>query len=437
MREKAVRQFRSTIAGLLALLALGGCSTAAGGGATNAAAATAPVPAQQGAFATGHYRNLFSEWNPRIGEAEIDAKLAHYWTSLFGGGSDRTVYYPAAANAAGPTAYILDVNNADVRSEGMSYGMMIAVQMDRKAEFDALWNWAKTYMQYRSGPREGYFRWQCLPSGCPKDAVPASDGEEYIVTALFFAAHRWGNGQGIYDYEAEANRILDVMLHKEDMNGGVVENVHNMFDRAQKQVVFVPIGPGAGFTDPSYHLPAFYELWARWAKGWQGRQAEDRQFWRDAAARSRLLFVQTAHPLTGLSPDYAEFDGRPKDMYGHGDFRFDAFRVAVNRAVDHAWWAADANEIALTDWQQAFFAGQGMKRYVQEYRLDGTPLSKTRSSGLIASNGAASLAASDPRAWQFVAALWALQPPKGRYRYYNGLLEYMAFLHASGRFRIY
>ena len=30
--------------------------------------------------------------------------------------------------------------------------------------------------------------------------------------ALLFAAHRWGNGAGIYDYESEANAILDTML---------------------------------------------------------------------------------------------------------------------------------------------------------------------------------------------------------------------------------
>ena len=30
--------------------------------------------------------------------------------------------------------------DTDVRSEGMSYGMMITVQLDKKAEFDALWN---------------------------------------------------------------------------------------------------------------------------------------------------------------------------------------------------------------------------------------------------------------------------------------------------------
>ena len=397
----------------------------------------APTPAAQGAVATGRYRNLVREWNPAISDAAIKAKLDLYWSALFGADAERTIYFPGAPNGDGPTAYIEDINNKDVRSEGMSYGMMIAVQMDRKPEFDALWNWARTHMLYTKGPRAGYFRWQCLPTGCSRDSVPASDGEEYLATALFFAAHRWGNGVGIYDYETEANRILDTMLHKEEMNGGVVDGARNMFHREHKQVVFVPNGPSGDFTDPSYHLPAFYELWGRWAKGWTGRQAEDRQFWLDAAKRSRQLFAQAAHPVTGLVPDYSEFDGRPRHLYGHGDFRFDAFRTAVNWSVDYAWWAADPNEIILTDRLQAFFENQGMDRYVSEYRIDGTPLSTSQSTGLIASNGAASLAASHPRAWKFVEAMWALEPPVGRYRYYNGLLEYMALLHATGNFRAY
>jgi len=401
------------------------------------AQSAAPEPMAAGAFATGRYRNLFAEADPRIGEAEVRARLDLYWNSLFGSDPERRVYYPSAANANGPTAYIHDVHNQDVRSEGMSYGMMIAVQMNRKAEFDALWNWARSHMHYRDGPRAGYFRWQCMPDGCARDAVPASDGEEYFAMALFFAAHRWGNGAGIYDYETEANAILDTMLHKEDMNGGVVQGVTNMFDRAQHQVVFVPNGTWAGFTDPSYHLPAFYELWARWARGWNGRRDDDRAFWRAAAARSRLLFSQATHPATGLAPDYSEFDGRPRAIDGHEDFRFDAFRTAVNWSVDQAWWAADPEAAARSDRIQAFFESQGMATYPSQYRIDGTPLTTDRSDGLIASNGAASLAATNPRSRVFVAALWALEPPRGRARYYNGLLQFMAMLHASGNFRIH
>ena len=78
--------------------------------------------------------------------------------------------------------------------------------------------------------------------------------------ALLFAANRWGNGEGIYNYQAEAQKILDVMLHKNEENTGLATN---MFDPETKQVVFVPAGRNATFTDPSYHLPAFYELWAQ------------------------------------------------------------------------------------------------------------------------------------------------------------------------------
>jgi len=43
---------------------------------------------------------------------------------------------------------------------------------------------------------QGYFAWHCTPDGRPIDTDPASDGEEWFVTALFFAAGRWGNGEG-------------------------------------------------------------------------------------------------------------------------------------------------------------------------------------------------------------------------------------------------
>ena len=32
--------------------------------------------------------------------------------------------------------------------------------------------------------------------------------------ALFFAANRWGNGEGIFDYAAMARRILHACVHK-------------------------------------------------------------------------------------------------------------------------------------------------------------------------------------------------------------------------------
>ncbi len=406
-------------------------------GATPALPA-APTPPSTGAYTSGTYRDLFKERDPSLTDAAVTAKLDTYWTAFFTGTDDsRRLYYPAGSDADGALAYIKDTGNSDVRSEGMSYGMMIAVQMNKKTEFDALWNWAKSKMQQKTTARGGYFCWQAGEDGSCKDANPATDGEEYFATALLFAGNRWGDGTGIYDYTAEGNGILDTMLHKQDMNGGVVDSVTNMFDRTAKMPVFVPYANSAQFSDPSYHLPAFYELWSRWAEGYQGNQAADRQFWHDAAATSRAYFTKATDPATALNPDYAEFSGAPNNTGSHGDFRFDAWRTAVNWSVDYAWWAADPNEKALSNRLQSFFTAKGTNAYVNQYSLTGSPLSGDRSPGLIASNAAASLAATDQRAWPFVEALWNLQPPTGQYRYYDGLLNFLALLHTSGNFRVY
>ena len=394
--------------------------------------ALAPAPAPKAAAQSGKYRNLLRELRPDIGEADITAKLAGYWKSLFEGGKDERIVFPAAPTPDGPASYVLDVGNNDVRSEGMSYGMMIAVQMGRKAEFDALWNWTWTHMRYRSGPRQSYFRWQCKPEGCAgfgKDAVPASDGEEYMATALLMAAARWGNGQGVYDYNAQAQELLTAMLHKETMNGGIKEGARSIFSPQHGQVVFVPVGDAADFSDPSYHLPAFYEIWAR-----RAAKPEDRKRWSEIADISRAYFSKAAHPRTGLTPNYAHFDGRPKVLDGHEDFRYDAFRTAVNWSVDQAWWGKNPAAYGLSHKLLNFFAAQ-KQPYPHLYTLDGKPLNDEPSKGLISSNAVAALMVDEAQAAPFVNAFWALDPPTGQWRYYDGLLQFMNMLHITGRFK--
>src|SRR5262249_43688353 len=98
-----------------------------------------------GAYSTGHYRNLFMEAGHS--QMEVNVKINHAFQQLFHGDpSTQTVYYAAGANSNGPLAFITDIKHEDVRTEGLSYGIMIAVQLDKKAEFDALWNWSKTYL---------------------------------------------------------------------------------------------------------------------------------------------------------------------------------------------------------------------------------------------------------------------------------------------------
>ena len=379
----------------------------------------APIPASVGAVSTGKYRNLFKELG--YSDAEIDKKVESAWQKFFYGTDDERIYYPVGEDMA----YIYTADTDDVRSEGMSYGMMICVQMDKQEEFDRLWKWAKTHMQHKSGEFKGYFAWQMNTNGTIKDNTPAADGEEYFATSLLFASARWGNGEGIYNYNKEAQEILKTMLHQADDGQGV-----NMFNKEHKMPVFCPIGNAATFSDPSYHLPAFYEVWAREAE-------QDNDFWSEAAEVSRQHFKDATNEKTGLGPDYSEYSGAAKNEGNHGDFRFDAWRIAANIACDYAWWAQDDWATTHANRIQSFFYDQGVDSYGNQWSLDGKNLSPDHSPGLVAMNATASLASSDKKSWSFLEDLWNISPTTGKYRYYDGCLYMMGLLHCSGKFRAY
>jgi len=380
------------------------------------------------AFETGEYRNLFKEYLGKS-DAEIQGKLDSAWNQLFYGADGtgaredgQRIYYPVGSDMA----YIEDIGDSDVRTEGMSYGMMIAVQLDKKEEFDRLWKWAKTYMYQAGNPYKGYFAWHCSTDGNQLDSNPASDGEEWFVMALLFASGRWGDGTGIFDYRAQAQDILDTMLHTEDQNSSDLAT--NMFDAKTKEVVFVPrLGSLSNYTDPSYHLPAYYELWARWAR-------HDNQFWAEAAQASREYFKKAANSQTGLMPDFTSFDGVPHD---DAKFRFDAWRTLSNVAVDYAWFAADPWQVEQSNRMLGFLASQGMSSYSNQFSLEGEPLSKDHSPGLAAMASVGALAATPEKGKPFVQVLWDTDIPPGKWRYYDGMLYMLALLHVSGNFQIY
>lgn len=391
------------------------------------------LPYTKGAFATRRYRNLFAELGYK--QKDIDKKLKSVFESVFYG-PDK-VYFEVGDSMA----YISDIKNHDVRTEGMSYGLMIAVQFDRKDIFDRLWRWSKKYMQHQEGLLKGYFAWSCQTDGTRNAQGPASDGELYYVTSLIFASNRWGNSTGI-NYLAEAQNILNCSMQKIGM-----ERVAPLINLEHQLITFTPDPFGGRFTDPSYHIPAFYEVWARWAE--DGRS----EFWRVCARKSREYLHKSIHLVTGLNPDYNNYDGTllgSKRVIGDA-FRFDSWRVPMNIALDYSWACADRK------WQQEygnkiqnFFYSQGIDSFVDQYNVDGTTVTELlgaggykklrHSLGLVATTAAVSLVCTHDKSREFVDRLWNAKhvPYDDGYfdAYYDGLLRLFAFMHLSGNYRI-
>jgi oligosaccharide reducing-end xylanase len=312
-------------------------------------------------------------------------------------------------------------------------------------------------MQMTDGPMQGYFRWSCKTDGTPNAQGPASDGELYYITSLLFASNLWGNETGI-NYLGEAQHILDAIQPKtievkinRDRQGNLLKEPITMsrevslIDTATNLITFVP---GVPYTDPSYHLPAFYEVWARYAQ--DGRSS----YWQECARASREYLHRSIDGATGLNPDYNNFDGsllRNGHLIGDA-FRYDSWRVPMNIALDYSWSCADRV------WQQNyghliqnFLYSQGLDTFVDQYNVDGTrperllragnyPEALRHSIGLVATSAAVSLVCTHAKAYEFVDAFWNArhEPDESGYfdAYYDGLLRLFAFMHLSGRYRV-
>lgn len=371
------------------------------------------------------YRNVFAEMG--YTKEEIEKRLEEVKQFYFYN-EEHKVYFPVGDDMG----YIVDTGNNDARTEGMSYGMMICVQLNMKEEFDRLWKWSKTYMWMDKGDNEGYFAWSCALDGTKNAYGPAPDGEEFFALALFFASHRWGDGEGIFEYSREAREILKACLHKgrDGRKGAPMWNWDN------HQILFVP---GIDYTDPSYHLPHFYELFALWAN------EEDRDFWKQAVVASREYLAKACHPETGFSAEYAEFDGSPMSRPipwtrdRHDWFYSDAYRTAANIGLDAEWFGVDAGHFAAAKNIQKFLTEDARKGHYYIYEIDGRIAGEEalHPVAITVTVAQSVLAGETEYSKEWIDRFWNLPMRTGDRRYYDNCLYVFAFLALSGNYRMW
>ena len=126
----------------------------------------------QGAFETGKYPNYLAEVG--ISDEQAREKINKAFDTIFFDPEENFCHHTDE-----DAWCMVDTGNNDARTEGMSYGMMMCVQMDRKDIFDRLWIFSERYMLMKEGPNEGYFAWSVKTDGTRNSDGPAPDGEEY------------------------------------------------------------------------------------------------------------------------------------------------------------------------------------------------------------------------------------------------------------------
>lgn len=177
------------------------------------------------------------------------------------------------------------------------------------------------------------------------------------------------------------------------------------------------------------------------------RQAEeeDRPFWKEAAEASRGFLKKACHPETGLSAEYAEFNGKPyvdhlKQWAGRHDWYYsDAYRTIANVALDYIWFASDDWACSEAEKLQKFFCETVKENPDGIYTIYGEvlPGKAMHPVAITAVNAEASLASQGKYAVDCVNRFWETPLRSGDRRYYDNCLYLFSFLALSGRYRIW
>ncbi len=240
-------------------------------------------------------------------------------------------------------------------SEGIGYGMILAVAFDDQELFDNLWKYEQLYPDSR-----GLMNWEVDPNGDVIGNGAATDGDEDMAWALLMADVRWG-GAGTLSgtYLAFALDLIErIWLYE-------VDHTRNEMLKAGDQWGVQNV------TNPSYFAPAYFRLFAEVS----GRGAE----WNQVIETNydildKSLNEQSGNQDNGLVPAWCDSEGTPVEAFAGAPLHFqnDSSRTPFRIGQDYCWFG-EPRAKAYLDKIVGFYEGVGIDGIVDGYELDGTP----------------------------------------------------------------
>jgi endo-1,4-beta-D-glucanase Y len=379
---------------LVAALALGACRDGAPG--ARASASTADLPASPPiTLSPAPYRCGSALSRP--GEA-TQREIARSY-------ADWKNRYLTDEGASGFLRVRMPTAEDKSSSEGIAYGMLISVYLRDRATFDALWGYARRYLN-----ENGLMRWEVSASGEATDRSSATDADEDMAFALVAADSRWG-GYG----DAADGMIRSLMTHAVELPGFVLKPGDSW--------------GGSKVTNPSYFAPAYYRVFA-------ARTGDAR--WEQVADTSYAIMARVAEKhgrATGLQPDWTTVAGDsapggtdPSDDGFEFDYGYNATRVPWRLAMDAAW-NCDPRAQGHLERLNAFFARIGPREMRDGYLLNGRAVGEWHTAAFVAPAAAGAILSRDA---PYRDAVWKETLRLRHEGYYHDSLRLLALLLASG-----
>lgn len=236
-------------------------------------------------------------------------------------------------------------------SEGIAYGMLIAVYMDDQPTFDALFQYSQLHLD-----ANGLMHWYIGPDGEVLGSGGATDSDEDIAFALIQADRKWG-GSG-------------------SLSGSYLDFALTQIDLIWRFEVFKSSGlpmikpgdqwGGPSVTNPSYFAPAFYRTFA---------EVSGNASWLDVVTSSydiieASLNAESGNEENGLVPAWCKRDGTPTHDPQH--YQFDSCRTPFRIGQDYCYHG-EPRAKAYLEKITGFYEEIGIENLIDGFDLDGTP----------------------------------------------------------------
>ncbi|MGC4088351.1 MAG: glycosyl hydrolase family 8 [Polyangiaceae bacterium] len=217
-------------------------------------------------------------------------------------------------------------NSNDTVSEGIAYGMLIAVYMNDRSMFDTLYAYSQTKLD-----QNGLMHWNINSGGSVIGQNSATDAEEDMAWALLVADAQWGG-----TYKANAIKLIDAIWNKEVESGSNVLKPGDSFG-------------GSSQTNPSYFAPSYYRAFAKVTSyNW------------NAVIDSSYTILSAASGSLGLVPNWVNAQGAGVNGPGNDSnglaYGYDACRTPFRIALDYCM-NGEPRAKAYLDKITGFFAG--------------------------------------------------------------------------------
>jgi endo-1,4-beta-D-glucanase Y len=243
-------------------------------------------------------------------------------------------------------------------SEGIGYGMLIAVYMNDQNLFDNLWKYEQHWVD-----ASGLMNWYIAADGSglgPNGSGAATDADEDMAFALVMANGQWG-GQGALDMTYEQYAVQQIQdIWKAEIEDGKLPRPGEW--------------GGWNTVNISYFAPAYYRVFATLDPG-DGWPAVVQTVY-DTIAYA--VNPANGNQNNGLVPAWCDDSHgspcTPVDMNIANDtgYQYDACRTPFRIGLDWCW-NGEPRAQAYVGLTSAFFSAIGAQNIADTYAIDGSP----------------------------------------------------------------